>query len=251
MSRRTVPRALTILAVVTMVLSVIGFVVTLILNAFVFDEYDAYGEVPIPGSNSLHLPAGDVTVTFHTVLIGASGSGLPVPPLKYRIAGPAGVDEPVLTEDYGSTTTVNNDARVRIGYLHVPAEGNYDITTDGNVSAFLDPRLAFGHGSSYGQLPWIFAAIFGFAIVDLIIARIWASKVKRSELMPAYPPPTAYQSPMYSPPPATFTQPVDPYVPTDQGIRIQQLNTLAQLRDSGALTEAEYEAEKKRVLDGL
>ncbi|MCW2561135.1 MAG: hypothetical protein JWP55_5099 [Mycobacterium sp.] len=56
---------------------------------------------------------------------------------------------------------------------------------------------------------------------------------------------------MYSPPPATFTQSADPYVPTDQGIRIQQLNTLAQLRDSGALTEAEYEAEKRRVLDGI
>jgi len=252
MSRRTVPRALTIVAVVTMVVSVVGFVVTLILNAFVFDEYDAYGEVPIPGSSSLHLPAGDVTVTFHTVLIGASGSGLPVPPLKYRIVAPGGVDDPVLTEDYGGTTTVNNDARVRIGYLHVPAEGTYDITVDGNVSAFLDPRLAFGHGSSYGQLPWIFAAFFGLAMVDLIIARVWASKVKRSEAMPAYyQPPPAYPSPMYSPPPATFTQPADPYVPTDQGIRIQQLNTLAQLRDSGALTEAEYESEKKRVLDGL
>ena len=33
-----------------------GFVATLVLNAFVLDEYDAYGEVPIPGSTSLHLP---------------------------------------------------------------------------------------------------------------------------------------------------------------------------------------------------
>jgi hypothetical protein len=181
MSRRTAPRALTIVAVATMVVSVIGFVTTLILNAFVFDEYDAYGEVAIPGSSSLHLPAGEVTVTFHTVLIGTtSGSGLPVPPLKYRIVSPVGVADPELTEDYGSTTTVNNDARVRIGYLHVPAEGTYDITTDGNVSAFLDPRLAFGHGSSYGNLPIIFAVIFGLAIVDLIIARVWAGRVRRS-----------------------------------------------------------------------
>jgi hypothetical protein len=54
----------------------------------------------------------------------------------------------------------------------------------------------------------------------------------------------------YSPSPATFTQPADPYLPTDQGVRIEQLNTLARLRDSGALTESEYDAEKKRVLDG-
>jgi hypothetical protein len=247
MSRRTAPRALTMVAVATMVVSIIGFIATLILNAFVFDEYDAYGEVPIPGSSSLHLPAGEVTVTFHTVLIGTtSGSGLPVPPLKYRIVASEGVAEPELTEDYGSTTTVNNDARVRIGYLHVPAEGTYDITTDGNVSAFLDPRLAFGHGSSYGNLPIIFAVIFGLAIVDLIIARVWAGGVRRSESsVVGYHP-----QPAYSPPPTTFTQPADPYVPTDQGVRIEQLNTLARLRDSGALTESEYEAEKKRVLDG-
>jgi hypothetical protein len=247
MSRRTAPRALTMVAVATMVVSIIGFIATLILNAFVFDEYDAYGEVPIPGSSSLHLPAGEVTVTFHTVLIGTtSGSGLPVPPLKYRIVASEGVAEPELTEDYGSTTTVNNDARVRIGYLHVPAEGTYDITTDGNVSAFLDPRLAFGHGSSYGNLPIIFAVIFGLAIVDLIIARVWAGRVRRSESSVV-----GYQpQPAYSPPPTTFTQPADPYVPTDQGVRIEQLNTLARLRDSGALTESEYEAEKKRVLDG-
>jgi hypothetical protein len=246
MSRRTAPRALTTVAVVTMVVSVIGFIATLILNAFVFDEYDAYGEVPIPGSSSLHLPAGEVTITFHTVLIGStSGSGLPVPPMSINIAPPAGVPDPVLTEDIGSTTTVNNDARVRVWVAQVAAEGTYDITTDGNVSAFLDPRLAFGHGSSHGNLPIIFAVIFGLAVVDLIIARIWAGRVRRSESpVVGYQPPTAY------PPPATFTQPADPYIPTDQGVRIEQLNTLARLRDSGALTESEYEAEKKRVLDG-
>ncbi|MDT5288297.1 MAG: hypothetical protein QOF88_3186 [Mycobacterium sp.] len=247
MSRRTAPRALTIVAVVTMVVSVIGFIATLILNAFVFDEYDAYGEVPIPGSSSLHLPAGEVTVTFHTVLIGStSGSGLPVPPMSINIAPPAGVPDPVLTEDIGSTTTVNNDARVRVWVAQVAAEGTYDITSDGNVSAFLDPRLAFGHGSSHGNLPIIFAVIFGLAVVDLIIARIWAGRVRRSESpVVGYQPPTAYP-----PPPVMFTQPADPYIPTDQGVRIEQLNTLARLRDSGALTESEYEAEKKRVLDG-
>jgi hypothetical protein len=268
MSRRTAPRAMTMVAVVTMVVSVIGFVTTLILNAFVFDEYDAYGEVPIPGSSSLHLPAGDVTVTFHTVLIGStSGSGLPVPPLKYRVElrdAPEGTPEPELTEDYGSTTTVNNDARVRIGYLHVQTEGDYDIHLDGNVSAFLDPRLAFGHGSSHGNLPIVFAVIFGLAIVDLIIARVWAARVRSSEPVVGFQAspagfgttPTMWSSgdyvppAPYPPPPPMSTQPVDPYVPTDQGIRIQQLNTLARLRDSGALTEEEFQTEKERLLDG-
>jgi hypothetical protein len=254
MSRRTVPRILTTVAIATMVVSAIGFVVMLALNAFVLDEYDAYGEVSIPGSGSVHLPAGDVTVTFHTVLVGGGGgSGLPVPALKYRITPPDGVGEPQLTEDYGTSTTVNNDARVRIGYLHVPADGTYDVKLDGNVSAYLDPKLAFGHGSSYGNVPWIFAALFGLAVFDLVVARVWAARVRRSEPAAGYPPPPplSYGTPMsYGPPQyasPSYEQPA-PFTPSDAGIRVQQLNTLARLRDSGALTEDEFQAEKKRLL---
>jgi hypothetical protein len=240
MNRRTGPRILTAVAVLAMLASAVGFVLMLVLNAFVFDDYDAYGEVPIPGSSSLELPAGDVTVTFHTVLIGSGGAGLPVPALKYRITAPSGIDQE-LTEDYGSTTTVNNDARVRIGYLHVPADGTYQVRLDGNVGAYLNPTLAFGHGSRYGSGPWIMAAIFGVALVDLLVARIWAARVgRRSEVAPSHP----ADLPPWPPPRSSST-------PSDQGVRIEQLNTLARLHDSGALTDAEYEAEKKRVLDGF
>ncbi len=94
-----------------MVVAVIGFIVTLVLNAFVLDDYDAYGEVPIPGSASLHLPAGEVTISLHTVIIGGpNGGGLPVPPLGVTIDPPSGVAQPAVTENFGSTTTVNNDA---------------------------------------------------------------------------------------------------------------------------------------------
>jgi Short C-terminal domain len=232
---------MTAVAVLAMIASAVGFTVALVLNTFVFDEYDAYGEVPIPGSSSVDLPAGDVTVTFHTVLIGGSGTGLPVPPLKSRITGPDGI-EPQLSEDYGATTTVNNDARVRIGYLRVPVDGTYRVRLDGNVGAYLNPTLAFGHGSRYGSLPWIMAVVFGIALVDLIVARIWASRVgRRSETMPSHP---GGDHPPWPPPRSASA-------PSDKGVRMAQLETLARLRDSGALTDAEYEAEKKRVLDGF
>jgi hypothetical protein len=240
MSRQTGPRILTAVAVVTMVVSAVGFVVMLILNAFVLDEYDKYGEVPIPGKASVELPAGDVTVTFHTVLVGGGGSGLPVPKLGYTITGPEGVADMKIGEDYGAATTVNNDARVRIGYLHVPVAGSYDIELDGKVSAYVDPRLAFGRGSSYGNAPWILAAVFGLALVDLFVARFWAARVRRSAPAGDYAPP---------PWPPSHDQ-RGSFTPSDEGIRVQQLNTLARLRDSGALTEDEFQAEKKRLLEG-
>ncbi|HEY6649498.1 MAG TPA: SHOCT domain-containing protein, partial [Mycobacterium sp.] len=77
MGRRTGPRIAITVAILTMVAAGVGFVAMLILNAFVLDEYDAYGEVPIPGSTNLHLPAGEVTVSFHTMVTGRPSSGFP------------------------------------------------------------------------------------------------------------------------------------------------------------------------------
>jgi len=235
------PRILTVIASVTMILAGLGFVASLPLNAFVFDEYDAYGEVPIPGQGRVELPAGEVTVSFHTVLVGGGGAGLPVPPLRYRMTGPGGVDVQ-LVEDYGSTTTVNNDARVRIGYLHLPQAGTYDVALDGNVSAYLNPSLAFGHGTTFGWLPWALAAVFGFGVVDLIIARVWAARTKRATADP-WQPSAAEATPQP-------IRAVPTYASSEDAIRVQTLETLARLRDSGALTQDEYDAEKKRVLDG-
>jgi hypothetical protein len=38
--------------------------------------------------------------------------------------------------------------------------------------------------------------------------------------------------------------------PSGEGVRLERLKTLAALRDSGALTEQEFEAEKRRILEG-
>jgi hypothetical protein len=39
-------------------ISVIGLGVSMLLNALVLDAFDAYGEAPIPGTRTLHLPPG-------------------------------------------------------------------------------------------------------------------------------------------------------------------------------------------------
>lgn len=244
MSPATVPRLLTVIAVLTMVAAGIGFIVMLLLNVFVFDRYNAYGEVPIPGRAELHLPAGEVTISFHTQIIGTTGGGgLPIPDLRLGIDPPAGVPEPEITENIGSTTTVNNDARVRVWVADIAEAGDYTVRTDGNVTAFISPRLAFGHASSMGQAPWWCAAVFGLGVVDLIIARVWAARVRRT----ARPIPPTFS--VGDAPAVTFGA-VKSYVPTEDGIRIEQLKTLAALRDSGALTEAEFESEKRRLLGG-
>ena len=117
-----------------------------------------------------------MTISLHTVVIGGpNGGGLPVPPLGVTIKPPDGVAQPVVTENIGSTTTVNNDAHVRVWVAQIPADGTYDITTDGQVNGYIDPRLAFGHSSSYGYLVWVFVAIFVVGLVrfDSVSACGW------------------------------------------------------------------------------
>src|SRR5689334_21801022 len=164
MANRTGPRLAVFSAVLTLVIGGVGLIATLILNAFVLDEYDAYGEVPIPGSTSLQLPAGEVTVSFHTMVTGSPSSGFPIPDLNFSINPPEGVAKPQVTESIGGTTTVNSDTHVQVSLLQVPEEGTYDVVTDGKVNGYINPRLAFGHGSSYGWLTWVFGGLLAFGI---------------------------------------------------------------------------------------
>lgn len=214
---------------------------TLVLGAFVLDSYDAYGEVPIPGTGKVHLPAGQVTVSFHTVVIGdVNGGGLPVPHLVLDIDPPPGVPNPKVTESVGSSTSVNGDIHRRVWVAQIPVDGDYVITTSGEVNGFIAPRMAFGHDSdSKGAWLGISAGLFVIGLLGTVLSSVRVSRLKRSA-----PEPRVRQGSA----PATDGPPV--VVPSDQGVKIEQLKTLAALRDSGALTEKEFQAEKRKVLDG-
>ncbi|TXI57858.1 SHOCT domain-containing protein [Mycolicibacter arupensis] len=219
-----------------MAIGLIGFVVALILNVFVLDRYDAYGEVPIPGSGTVHLPAGEVTVNLHTRVISSpSGGGLPVPPISVSVTPPAGVAEPEFQESIGMTTTVNNDTRRRLWRVQVAQAGDYQITTDGEVGAYIAPRLAFGKPSGHWAYVWVFPVVFVVGLLDLFAARLF--RPRRSNSMGAATGPEMDVS-------------QGRFVPEGEGIRIEQLKTITALRDSGALTEKEFAEEKRRILRG-
>src|ERR1700733_6649904 len=194
-----------------MVIAVPSFIVTLVLNAFFLDDYDAYGEVPVPGSASLHLPAGEVTISLHTVIIGGpNGGGLPVPPVGVTIDPP-----------------------------------------DGKVNGYIDPRLAFGHGSPIGPLVWVFVGLFVVGLIGSIVASKWLGRVRRNAAPVAGTGTLGYEFPVAPfPPVAKPTVNTVVHEPSDEGVRLERLKTIAALHDSGALTDAEFEAEKRRILGG-
>lgn len=240
MRSRRIAGIVRLAAILLMVGSAIGFIVSLVLGAFVLDKYNAYGEVPIPGTAKLHLPAGQVTVNFHTVTVGnSSGGGLPVPHLVLDIDPPAGVANPKVTESVGGSTSVNNDIHRRVWVAQIPVEGDYIITTSGEVNGFISPRMAFGQDSGSNHAwPGICAGVFVIGLAGTIFTSVWRSRVK----------PAASDSPPWQASTPAVNQPV--VIPSDEAVKIEQLKTLAALRDSGALTEKEFQAEKRRVLDG-
>ncbi|KUI47023.1 hypothetical protein AU198_03935 [Mycobacterium sp. GA-1199] len=179
MSGRAGPRVAVVVSVVTLVTAVVGFIVTMVLNAFVLDDFDAYGEVPIPGSGSIELPAGEVTVSFHTVTTGQPTSGFPIPALSINIDAPEGAPDPVVTESIGGTTTVNSDTHVRLWVVQVAEPGAYRVSTDGSVNGYIDPRLSFGHGSSYGWLAWLFGGLAALGVLGLIAALVWSARAAK------------------------------------------------------------------------
>ena len=227
-------------AVVVMILSVAGFIVALVLNVFLSDKYNAYGEVPIPGTGSVSLPAGEVTISLHTVVIGSANGGLPVPPLGVTITPPDGVAQPVVTESIGTTMTVNNDAHVRVWVAQIPAAGTYDVTTDGKVNGYINPQLAFGHKTSYDYLVWVFVATFVAGLVGSVLSGLWLARTRRKAAVAASP------FVHFPPPPVPSVTPA--FEPSDEGARLDRLKTLSALRDSGALTPDEFETEKRRIL---
>lgn len=198
----------------------IGGLITTAIVGVAGEKYGAYGELPIPGSGEIRLPAGEVIVSFHISDYG--GRGLTLPKLNFDITPPPGTPDPTVTEDFGPTVSANDDAHRRVWFMQVHDEGTYRVITGGRVGGFVDPRLAFGQTRAVEGPLWLFAAL-SMISVDLCIAAWWFTRRNRS------------------------SGAVEPEL---EGVRLEQLKTIAALRDSGALTEKEFEEEKRRILEG-
>ena len=208
-------------------------------------KFDANGDVPVPGSANLHLPAGKVAVSFRAQLPSGPDNHLPLPKLDLDIDPPPGVAQPLATADYGVELSSNNDAHHRVWFVQVPTDGVYKITTDGEVNGIVTPSLAFGMEDEYPARAtwpmWPFIALLVVGSFALLGSRMWSAF--------APPPPNAAANRVFLP--YSPEQYLGPQTPTDDGDSAERLKTLASLRDSGAITEAEFETEKRRILDDL
>jgi hypothetical protein len=140
---------------------------------FVVHE-DPYGEVPIPGSATVHLPAGEVDLTLRSREW--SLEGRPVPPLSIQISGPDGRLQAEVAENRRTKYFTSEDTWVRLWVVHVEREGDYHIAIDGEVYGPYRPWLTFHHMGNHvvGVLILVGAIVSSVAFsVTIVIGGFW------------------------------------------------------------------------------
>jgi hypothetical protein len=208
-----------------------------ILLAFVLSDQDAYGELPIPGSTRLHLPAGEVDVTFRT---DAHAEEEPPPPMTLRVVGPDGIPRPEVLEAGRVMDPTEGPTVRRVWVVRLAQDADYDVNTAGVVDVADNPRLAFGRNIWNSPLQlllglgYLVGAPLAVGSLAGIIGEVRARRAGRRA-------PAALLA---------DSPPSPPYVPTSDAAQAEQLKHIAALRDSGALTDKEYVAEKRRIEKG-
>jgi Short C-terminal domain len=236
-------RGATGVAVVVLIVSIFGFVGSLLLHALSGD-YDKFGSVAVPGTGKVALPKGEVDL-FFVAYTPTSGNGqVTIPDLKFSLDVPDGFTEPTVRQDNGGATSVNTKEHARVWKVQIKTAGTYTVTTDGDVDAFIDPRLSFGTGSPWpGWLPFAFGSLFVVAICGLAVASKLGDGdhvggdigVGRGPAFGGWPaPPVTTGAPTYQGPEPSMA-------------RLQQLGQLQELHASGALSDSEYDAARQRL----
>ncbi len=144
-----------------------------------------YGEVPIPGSATVHLPAGEVDVSLRTA--GPAGD-VSVPPLSIRFFGPDGTTQPEVIESPRSKYADSQDNMlVRVWVVRIAQEADYHVEVDGEVYGPYQPTLTFGRNvwnepletlAILGALLWILPVLTALAVFVGIAPLVLFSKLR-------------------------------------------------------------------------
>jgi hypothetical protein len=246
-----------------------------IINANALSNKAAYGYVDVPGSTVLHLPAGKINVEFAELVPGA---GNQTPDVYWPsdialsvVPAGGGAAATRLTKSIGRSTkesAYNTNAGIDFYKLTVQQAGQYKLTAQGSTDGQnINAKFLFGYGPPVPPL-LIYAIV---ALIELGGVGMWVL-FKRSRGESAVPArladktaPTSRPTPAPAPQtPARLTPTPPQHKPKAVAARPQptpkaasrngkadpldRLQKLADLRDRGVLSDAEFDAEKSKIL---
>lgn len=240
---------------------------------------DAYGTVSVPGTKVLHFPAGSVEINFATNSAGGQGGSFFIPSLTLGVVSASGSGpQPTLKQTSSSTSTFGSQTRGVVFSMHVPRSGDYKVNATGDMSAYVTPELLFGRASPDGMIFELAGIVLGSMVLIAIVAGRFVGRSDPSPTgvaalapIPATTPfaqssfstaqasglpngqspsefLTALSVSMKAAGEAEGAASATPPGAADQGAQLDELSQLADLHDRGVLTDAEFAAEKAKIL---
>lgn len=148
------------LALGVVIVTVVAAIVLFVVEALGANrEAHAYGQVTVPGRESVNLPAGDVII-FYGERTSSSAGSLSVPPnLQLRVRTTSGQlllgSTPYVFDQFDDGDYV----RKPIAKLRVPEAGDYEAVSPTRAPGAVGPVISFGHegGKDYGYVLFVLA----------------------------------------------------------------------------------------------
>jgi hypothetical protein len=147
-------------------LGVAALTIVFAIVLFVFEAAGAardanrYGQVPLPGRESVNLPAGDVII-YYGERIGRSGhSPLSVPSnIRLRVRTTNGQSLVGSTPYRFNQFNDGDHVRRSIAKLEVPEAGDYEAVSPTRVPGAIEPELSFGRDGTknFGYVLFVLA----------------------------------------------------------------------------------------------
>jgi hypothetical protein len=147
-------------------LGVLGITAVVAVVLFVVEEFgadrdpNAYGQVPMPGRESVNLPAGEAIVFYGERIGDAEHSPLQVPSnLQLRVRTTNGQSLLGSTPYSFNQFSDGDYVRRSIAKLKIPEAGDYEAVSPTSVPGAVDPVISFGRSGTkdFGYVLFVLA----------------------------------------------------------------------------------------------
>jgi hypothetical protein len=214
---------------------------------FASSDLASYAVIPIPGTRTVHLPKGTAQASFDA-LTGEVAS-LPLPDLSLGVHPVAGGPDPKVTVARSTTTNSGGESETLAAEIHVATAGDYrvSITGGGNYNA---PKLLLGRSDTGNWLPIALITVIVDVAVFLVTALVLRSLRRRPGVVAAGAGSGAgsERSVLSIELPRAAGAEGDGH---GDGSAEDRLARLERLHEAGTVSDEEYAAERRRILDSL
>ena len=182
-------------AYIAMAIALVGALLVVVIVGAVrgFTASDRYGTVPMPGRETLELPAGDVTVYFQENVDLGENENLRSPADIRLDVRPSDGGRAVKLDPGGLSNEVSGGfgTRVSIGEFDIPEGGEYNVAAGPTAEGRNEPAIVFGDDllDGFGSaLPLgLIALVAGLGVSALLFGITYVMRRRFTEAGPSLP----------------------------------------------------------------